>query len=376
MKLTDIIKLYSWAAVFVISAVTIPVQFVQAQSIREVSSGNALEALTIVIEGEFEPGLADRFERFMEVEEPESLSVALNSPGGNLIEGIKLGLLFRKYGLWTSIAKQLPYNGYFAEFDDSAICTSACAVAFLGGKLRFLGNDLQLGLHQFYTSKTTGNFIKEIEDERIVSGNSQMMSALLVSYLSELGDVDLRLMLLAASTPPEAMYWVSRKEAVELKIIKNDDGWSTFWLEPYGKGVIAASRRKDAKDGYDSLHPYDLVAQATAFCRESKKFFMLSTPYKPDVKASDFNVEWSFWDQNRRRIDIIEPGAFEVRGSNSQGWFDVPVTDSVAKHIQQSDEFRLLIPLPRVVGGNYAFSIKLTEQDRRMIDAAFRLCIS
>lgn len=363
------------ALALLVSAALIPICSAQGQSIREVSAGNAVEALTIVIEGEFEPGLADRFERFMESEHPEAFTVALNSPGGSLIEGIKLGSLFRRYELWTSVERQLPYNGSYAEFDTNAICASACAIAFLGGKLRFLANDQQLGFHQFYRAKSATNLIEDYLEEQDISGDSQLMSALLVSYLSELGDIDLNLMLLAANTPPDEMYWVSLEEAAELNIT-SDSGWSPFWLEPYRNGVVAASRREDATDGYDPLHPYDLVAQATALCRADQRFLMLSTPFRPDANPLDYDVEWSFWDEQRRQIDIVERGAFEIRGNEDQGWLDVNVTDRVASLMQQANEFRVLIAFPRVLGGNYFFIVKPSDEDRAMIDAAFRLCIS
>ena len=103
---------------------------------------------------------------------------------------------------------------------------------------------------------------------------------------------------------------------------------------------------------------------------------MLSTPYAPPVDPREYNVEWSFWDEARRQIDIVEKGAFQIRGNNSQGFLDVRVSEQVADLIQRSAEFRVLIAFPRVVCGIHAFSHQPSEMDLAMISSAFRHCIS
>ena len=293
--------------------------FVQAQAIREVASGNGQEAHRIIIEGKFEHGLADRFERFMETEHSVANIVSLNSGGGNLGEGLRLGSLFRKYGLWTTVQRQIPSDSNWAELDYDASCASACAMAFLGGKLRSLNPDAKLGYHQFYKSQSSERMIKDHLDEKTVSGNAQFVSAILASYLAELGDIDLNLLRYAASAGPNEMHWVTQDEAVELGIIAKSN-WSPFWLEPYKKGVVAATRRNDAKNGYDPLYFYSPVAQATALCRGGQKLLMLSSPTKLEVNPEDYDVEWSFLDKLDRRLDVTEKGNFSIRGDQNRGW--------------------------------------------------------
>ncbi|MDC0135440.1 hypothetical protein OAI26_02035 [Sulfitobacter sp.] len=346
-----------------------------AQVIREVAAGNGQESYRIIIEGPFETGLAKRFERFMQNEHSLALTVSLNSGGGNLMEGLKLGLLFRKYGLWTTVERQKKSQEYLAELDDNAVCASACAMAFLGGKIRTLNPDAKLGYHQFYRTQSSERMIQDRLAENEISGEAQFYSALLAAYLTELGDIDLNLLLLAAEAGPDEMHWITQVEATELGITAKS-GWSSFWLEPYKDGVVAASRRNDAMHGYDPLYFYSPVAQATALCRNGGKFLMLSAPRKVEVDPKNYDVEWSFWDATGRRINITERGGFTSRGDDNRGWLDISVSSRIANLIQRSEKFSAAIWFARVIGGYHGIKTKLTDQDKSMIDAAFRLCIS
>lgn len=62
--------------------------------------------------------------------------VLLNSPGGDSVEGEKMGRLIRELGIPTRIA-----SGSF--------CVSACSVAFLGGVFRTIENGGTYSVHMF-----------------------------------------------------------------------------------------------------------------------------------------------------------------------------------------------------------------------------------
>jgi hypothetical protein len=73
--------------------------------------------------------------------------VELDSPGGDMLEGLNLGYLFREFDVMTSVRK-------------GAMCLSACAMAFLGGTVSHLPPDIVpgrkvevgaiVGFHNFY----------------------------------------------------------------------------------------------------------------------------------------------------------------------------------------------------------------------------------
>ena len=67
------------------------------------------------------------------------VQIWLNSGGGYMKDGYKLGEIFRKYGVKTLIAT---WGGE---------CYSSCATAFLGGKYRHMGEESKLMFHAPYT---------------------------------------------------------------------------------------------------------------------------------------------------------------------------------------------------------------------------------
>ena len=85
----------------------------------------------------------------------KSVAVILNSPGGNLQEGMKLGRFFYQARIMTSV---LGYGGG---------CHSACAIAFLGGRdregrpSRTKMTDGNLGFHQFRRTRNAAESTKK-----------------------------------------------------------------------------------------------------------------------------------------------------------------------------------------------------------------------
>lgn len=131
---------------------------------------------TVYADGVVTPGTAERLRAFLQTHEmlPGS-SVMMNSPGGNLEEGMKLGLLIRGLSLSTDVGvfpkKIFPIPGY---------CYSACTIAFLGGERRYLLPGSQFGVHRFSAPGTKMTGEDAIDEAQIVSGA-------LVEYVKEMG---------------------------------------------------------------------------------------------------------------------------------------------------------------------------------------------
>ena len=144
---------------------------------------------TFVLDGVIEPGDADRFRVYYEEKaDGYRFSVALNSPGGNLAEGIRLGQLFRELGIHTYVVRypKRPVD-MWGEFDYAVVeaipgaqCASACALAFMGGVERVVPTDGALGFHQFY-----GGDPQRSSADTMMS--TQAISAMVASYLREMG---------------------------------------------------------------------------------------------------------------------------------------------------------------------------------------------
>ena len=135
--------------------------------------------------------------------------VYLNSPGGNLREGMRLGRFFFDNKIETSV-------------ETKTACASACALAFLGGRdgatgkpHRTKASNAGLGFHSF--SREFDNKSYSADDLKIVVQQTQSQVFVVAEYLKAIGaDLDiLRLMLKAQSNQ---MNFVSNDEALALNI--------------------------------------------------------------------------------------------------------------------------------------------------------------
>ena len=119
--------------------------------------------------------------------------VVLNSPGGNLGEGLELGLAIRKLHYWTQVGARLPNDmvspyvpkdvvPYLPESTSapfSGSCVSACTFAFLGGEQRFIDYGSEYGVHRFWSDNQSGAPETEVETQKITGE--------LAEYLAEMG---------------------------------------------------------------------------------------------------------------------------------------------------------------------------------------------
>lgn len=109
--------------------------------------------------------------------------VVFQSPGGNLIAGIEIGKAIHLKGFSTFVA-------------DTVQCASACALAWLGGRVRYMSNTARVGFHTVYTENGGQDAISS-------AGN-----ALVGAYLNELGLPQSAIKSIT-DTPPEGMQWLN-----------------------------------------------------------------------------------------------------------------------------------------------------------------------
>ena len=79
----------------------------------------------------------------------QSAVFVLNSPGGNVVAGIKIGIRIREMGWVTVVPSGLT-------------CASACGLMWLAGATRYVGRNARIGFHGAYDPRdeqpsTTGN---------------------------------------------------------------------------------------------------------------------------------------------------------------------------------------------------------------------------
>lgn len=151
---------------------------------------------------------------------PQGTWVALSSPGGSLVGGLKLGLLIREMGFNTTISSTdySPPN-----------CMSACAYAFAGGITRHLSEGSKYGLHQFKgTEKAIGD------------SESQKISATIAKYLDQMG-IDRHLLDYAQVTASDKVAVLTLAQAKLLRVDNTGQSPYPRWkLEATTDGKLIA----------------------------------------------------------------------------------------------------------------------------------------
>jgi len=316
---------------------------------------NASESCYVIAKGSLDGGAAERFSAF--VDEPsngvEGFQVLLDSSGGSLQDGIALGRQIRSRGYHTVIGR---YDG--DNFDRPIApgdCLSACAYAFLGGSGREIAEGSRLGFHQFGLPGGAA-----LPDAVGLSGG-QEISGTLISYLIEMG-VDPRLFVLASATPTAEMFYPTPAQRLDYDI-ETPRGFGPFALEPYGAGVIAASKR------LDQPRIYDEAVQLTAFCRAGAARLLLTVPKVPADTGLDAALQLGPG-EDARQITTVS-----ARGDDEVTLFEVTLSPALAQALAKAPEVTLTINAARVSGGPHWVRRVLTEMDRRSIAVAFRFCI-
>jgi len=171
---------------------------------RIAEDGSTVPQSWIVADGEITRDTPDHFRKFVQKEGIDSakIEVYLNSPGGNLIGGLKLGETIREFGFNTRVARSVPNIGQF-EMDAPGECYSACAFTFLGGKSR-IAPDRSVGVHQHYTDEA----LSDPDAKRYTASDlsfEQIIAGVLADYVVRMG-VDARFLTLASLTRPKDIY--------------------------------------------------------------------------------------------------------------------------------------------------------------------------
>ncbi len=102
----------------------------------------------LTISGGLDIGITSAVRSLLE-DQPQILSVILESHGGQIYEGRGLAKIFAEHGVDTYV---------YAE------CSSACVTAYIGGNKRYLGLEGKLGFHQYWVETRKANRIVPFYD--------------------------------------------------------------------------------------------------------------------------------------------------------------------------------------------------------------------
>jgi len=140
---------------------------------------------TILVVGQLSPG--DERQFINAALNSENAVVIFQSPGGNLLAGIEIG-------------KAIRLKGFSTVVPDGVQCASACALAWLGGRRRFLSDTARVGFHAAYI---------KAEGQAAVSSAG---NALVGAYLNQLG-LPSPAIVYITGTPPDEIQWLNFADA-------------------------------------------------------------------------------------------------------------------------------------------------------------------
>jgi hypothetical protein len=118
--------------------------------------------------------------------------VVFHSSGGNLLAGMEIGKAIRLKGFSTLVP-------------DKMHCASACALAWLAGRVRLMSDTARVGFHAVYTS--------EDGETRVSSAGNAIAGA----YLNQLG-LPMSAIIYITDAPPDSMQWLNFADAQRVGI--------------------------------------------------------------------------------------------------------------------------------------------------------------
>lgn len=139
--------------------------------------------------GSIDNNTADVFQHFIAAHHlPPGTVVAFHSPGGDIGEGIEMGLTIRQDNFDTTIGQPTAISDSLLAkllMYSPGVCASSCSIAFLGGVSRAVPAGSLYGVHDTYLEKT-----KDGED---LLDLGQKIAGDITLYLNQMG-VDPRLL--------------------------------------------------------------------------------------------------------------------------------------------------------------------------------------
>lgn len=176
---------------------------------------DCLDCRYIRAAGDIEVFSAAQFRDFVRLYnlQGQGLTVVLNSPGGDVVAGLRLGRDIRSFGFNTQVgrAQPMPTGGHSMRPGD---CASACTFAFLGGVERYAEDDV-IGVHRFYPGHL------EPDTRVIFRPGDEAVAAMIKVYAMDMG-VDADFIDYSLSVPPADMEYMSTSELQDMAVVTMD----------------------------------------------------------------------------------------------------------------------------------------------------------
>jgi len=190
---------------------------------------------TVFLEGMIDVGAADRLGQELAQLGDDRADIYIDSPGGSLADGMRIGRLLRRVRANTLLGKRGSRNSGI----EPGVCLSACSIAFLGGVKRYAPGGSVFGVHRISTAVHS--------DQDFAAG--QIVAAQVSGYIREMG-VDSLLFDRMAGTDKDRIYILGASEMHALHVV--DDGrrpaqWRSRFTEQ-GPSLIGYQETEEGKE--------------------------------------------------------------------------------------------------------------------------------
>ena len=266
------------------------------------------------------------------------IAVYLDSPGGDLSAGLKIGRILRERQATVTVGKMTE-----AYRPAPGNCYSACAFAFLGGNYRYVPEGSTYGVHLASTlaPKSTDLAV------------GQIIAASIGAYIREMG-VDPELLDLTVKADPSSIYHLSKLELERLRVTNNGRKPPVWTIEVVAGGTYLLGAQ-------ETLYG---TGRMSIYCA-SPRFFMISS-YTAAEKSQDIaNGGWVhslFLDRNLAVLP--DPSRISAKDGIVQSQFEL--TSSVIRQMigleSVGHAMQLHRTAPSFVG--YRISVDLASRDR------------
>lgn len=270
----------------------------------------------IFASGPIEIGDTDRFLRFVQSNRIEWAVVYLDSPGGSLAEGLRLGRAIRDLRFDTTVGQKSETHEH-----GGATCASACAYVFAGGLNRFFRSaDTRLGLHQFYAG----------QGDRIDASDAQIVSAVLVDYFQTMG-VDAAAFVRSVSANASGMVWLTPAEAATLGLANNG-------TQPSQATIRMSEGRPYLR--LEQTH-HDVTSRILLMCDSSGYSILAGIVTDPETSLSMRGTAARNYLELDRREFLPMAGDVGMSVQDSVLWIDRDLSDEQMSAIESASEIAM-----------------------------------
>ena len=219
----------------------------------------------ISAEGEITADTPAAFERFLaNASVWKNQRIAISSPGGNVLAGMKLGAIIRQRQFQTAVARSVKKDGTISSLVPGE-CASSCVFALAGGVERSVVAPSRVGVHQIsidYKGLYKSSVVS-VENLDLSFATSQTLMGLTISHFLEMG-IDPSIVPMMTTKGPTEIKWLSDSELASTKIHYDPKLFSDWAVEPYKAGLVAFSKSVDG------------TRQLTLSCSNGKMKFWLT----------------------------------------------------------------------------------------------------